>query len=56
LGGTAHISSTPRAVDYIVDHILIDDPDFSDLDTLTKQIEGGTLDFIKDVEVFLSKI
>jgi len=49
-----HISSNPRGVDYIVDHILIDDPDFSDLDTLTKQIERGTLDFISDVEGFLS--
>ena len=49
-----HISSNPRGVDYIVDHILIDDPDFSDLDTLTKQIERGTLEFISDVEGFLS--
>ena len=49
-----HISSNPRGVDYIVDHILIDDPDFGDLDTLTKQIESGTLDFIRDVEGFLS--
>jgi len=48
-----HISSNPRTVDYIVDHILIDKPDFSDLDTLTKQIERGTLDFIRDVEGFL---
>ena len=48
-----HISSNPRAVDYIVDHILVDEPDFSDLDTLTKQIERGTLDFIRDVEGFL---
>ena len=50
-----HIASNPRDVDYIVDHILIDHPDFSDLDNLTKQIEIGTLDFIKDVEGFLSK-
>jgi len=49
-----HITSNPRGVDYIVDHILINDPDFSDLDTLTKQIERGTLDFIRDVENFLS--
>jgi len=50
-----HISSNPRGVDYIVDHILIDHPDFSDLDDLTKQIESETLDFIKEVEGFLSK-
>jgi len=50
-----HIATTTRGVDYIIDYILIDNPDFSDLDTLTKQIERGTLEFIKDVEGFLSK-
>ena len=50
-----YIASNPRGVDYIVDHIIINDPDFCDLDTLTKQIERGTLKFIKDVEGFLSK-
>jgi len=49
-----HLSSNPRGVDYVVDHILIGDPDFSDLDTLTKQIESRTLEFIGDVEGFLS--
>ena len=48
------ISPIARGVDYIVDHILVKDPDFSDLDTLTKQIETETLDFIRDVEGFLS--
>jgi hypothetical protein len=50
-----HIASTTRGVDSIIDYILIDNPDFSDLDALTKQIERGTLKFIKDVENFLSK-
>jgi len=50
-----HISSNPRTIDYIVDHILIDDPDFSDLDALTKQIERETLKFIKDIEGFFSE-
>ena len=50
-----HIASTTRGVDSIIDYILTDNPDFSDLDTLTKQIEKGTLKFIKDVENFLSK-
>lgn len=49
------IASTPKGVDYIIDHILINNPDFSDLDGLTKQIERGTLEFIEDVEGFLSK-
>lgn len=50
-----HIASTTRGVDFIIDYILIGNPDFSDLDTLTKQIERGTLKFIEDVENFLSK-
>lgn len=50
-----HIASTTRDVNSIIDHILIDNPDFRDLDTLTKQIEKGTLKFIKDIENFLSK-
>jgi len=50
-----HLASNPRAVDYVTDHILIKDPDFSDLNALTRQIERGTLEFIRDVEGFLSK-
>jgi hypothetical protein len=49
-----HIVSTTKGVDSIVEHILVDNPDFSDLDTLTKQIETITLKFIEDVESFLS--
>jgi len=50
-----HIPSTTKDVYSIMKYILIDNPDFSDLDTLTNQIERGTLKFIKDVENFLSK-
>ncbi len=50
-----HLASTTKGVDSILDHILIDNPDFRELDTLTKQIEGETLKFIKDIETFLSK-
>jgi len=50
-----HIVSTTEGVDSIMEHVLVDDPDFSDLDTLTKQIEKATLKFIKDVESFLSR-
>jgi hypothetical protein len=49
-----HIVSTTKGVDSIVEGILVDNPDFSDLDTLTEQIERATLIFIKDVERFLS--
>ena len=49
------IVSPAKGVDSIIEYILVDNPDFSDLDTLTKQIERATLKFIKDVERFLSK-
>jgi hypothetical protein len=49
------IQSTTKGVDSIVESILVDNPDFSDLDSLTKKIEKGTLNFVKDVEDFLSK-
>jgi hypothetical protein len=50
-----HIPSTTKGNDSIIESILVDKPDFSDLDTLTKQIEKGALKFIEDVENFLSK-
>jgi hypothetical protein len=50
-----HIPSTTKGVDSIIEYILVDVPDFSDLDDLTKQIEMGTLKFIRDVENFISK-
>ncbi len=42
-----------KGVDSIVEHILVNNPDFSDLDSLTKQIEQGTLDFIQEMERLL---
>jgi hypothetical protein len=52
---TYRIPSTIKGMDSIIEYIVVDNPDFSDLDTLTKQIEKGTLQFIKDVENFVSK-
>ena len=49
------IVPTPKGVDAIIEHTLVDNPDFSDLDALTNQIETETLKFIKDTEGFLSK-
>lgn len=46
---------TTDGVDSIIEHVLIGNPDFSDLDKLTNQIEKGTLKFIGDVEEFLGK-
>lgn len=48
------IVPTTKGVDSILEYRLIDQPDFSDLDKLTAQIEAGTLRFIMDVESFLS--
>ena len=49
-----HIVPTTKGYDSIIEYVLVDNPDFSDLDTLTKQIETETLKFIMDVESFLS--
>jgi len=48
------IPSTIKGGDSIIEGILVENPDFSDLDALTKQIETGALKFIEDVENFLS--
>src|SRR4030042_64350 len=40
---------TTKGVDAIIVHALVDNPDFSDLDSLTKHIERSTLNFIKDI-------
>jgi len=45
-----HIPSTTKSVDSIIENILIGNQDFSDLDSLTRQIEKGTLKFIMDVK------
>ncbi len=47
------IPANTKGVDSIIEYILIDNPDFSDLDSLTNQIEEGALKFIEDVENFL---
>jgi hypothetical protein len=51
---TYHLVTITEGADSIVEHVLVDNPDFSDLAALTEQIETGTLKFIKDVESFLS--
>jgi hypothetical protein len=49
------IPPTTKGIDSILENILVENPDFSDPDALTQQIERGTLRFIEDVETFLSK-
>lgn len=44
---------TIQGVDSILEHVLVENPDFCDLDNLSEQIESAALKFIKDVESFL---
>ena len=48
------IPSTTKSVDSIIENTLIENPDFNDLDALTRQIERSTLKFIENVEGFLA--
>ena len=49
------IPPTTQGIDSVIECTLVENPDFGDLDTLTKQIERGTLKFIDYVENCLSK-
>jgi hypothetical protein len=46
---------TTQGADSIVEHVLAANPDFNDLDALTCQIEQETLNFIHDIDLFLSR-
>ncbi len=50
------LTADPKASDSILEHILVAEPDFSDLDALTKVIEIGTVKFIGDLEDLLSEL
>lgn len=45
---------TIQGADSIVEYVLVENPDFRNLDALSEQIESGTLNFIQDVEDFIS--
>lgn len=49
------IAPQGKRADSVLEEILVDNPDFSDLEALTKQIDQGSMEFIKDVEGFLAK-
>lgn len=53
--GRYRIVSPGRGIDSNLENVLVKDPDFKDLDSLTERIETGTLKFIEDVENFLSR-
>lgn len=43
------IPSTIAGIDAIIEHVLVDKPDFDNLDALTQQLEQKTLNFINDI-------
>jgi len=43
-----------KGYDSILEQVIVENPDFRDLDRLTKQIEAASLEFIRDIEDFLS--
>ncbi len=49
------IPHTIKGTDSIVEHILVDKPDFNDLNRITDQIQRGVMGFIKDIDGFLSE-
>jgi hypothetical protein len=46
---TYQLTRTLKGADSIIEYVLTDNPDFDDPGALTRQIETGTLKFIKDV-------
>ncbi len=44
-----HIPSSIKGRDSIVENVIVENPDFGDLDILTQEIEEGTLRFMEDV-------
>ena len=44
-----------QGYDSIIEHILVTEPDFSDLAALTTRIDQGIMEFIKDSENFLAR-
>lgn len=49
------LHSNTDSVDSILECTLTDNPDFNNSESLTEQIEKKTLDFIKEIEVFIYK-
>jgi hypothetical protein len=45
-----------KGSDAILAHMLVEDPNFDDLPTLTSRIETGVISFIKDMEVLALKL
>jgi hypothetical protein len=50
-----HIVSSIKDIDSIVEHVLVNNPDFSNLNDLTNKIEKETMLFINNIDCFLKK-
>lgn len=50
-----HVPSKIEGIDSILEYKLVENPYFGDLKALTMQIDNGTMNFIKDVEDFISQ-
>ena len=50
-----YVPSYTEVCDSIVENILVEKPDFDDLNSLTKKIEKGANEFIEDVLEFLTQ-
>lgn len=50
-----HLVATTQGADSIVEHVLVETPDFDDLNALTQQIERETMQFIQAIESFLAQ-
>ena len=50
-----HLVPTLKGADSILEHVLVENPDFYNLGELTDKIEHETLLFINEVEKFLSR-
>lgn len=44
----------PLKADAIIEHILVETPDFDSLDVLTETLENGVMIFIRDIEHYFS--
>jgi len=49
------VPNSPEGLDYIALGVLLDEPDFSNREALKREVENGTLMFVKEVEDFLSQ-
>lgn len=50
-----YLTSPSVGIDFMIEYVIVGNPNFDKLDQLKMQIENGTLTFLENVEDFLSK-